>query len=472
MAGQIHRQVRAAILDGRLRSGEAVPSTRELAARLMVSRNTVTTAYDRLTAEGLLAARPGGRTYVVGRPKPERRVGPLAERPIRPRPIWAQQPEPVDMSATNPTYDFRPGLPDAGRFPFATWRTLLADTFRSIPGRSEAYHDPAGDPRLRAAVAQHIGVSRSVHATADDILITSGSQQAVDLIGRVLIEPGEVAVVENPGWLPPRTLWRTSGARVVSAEVDREGVVVEALPDQARVLFVSPSHQFPLGVPMSDRRRRALLDWARHSGAVIVEDDYDSEFRYGGRPVDPLHSLDPAGRVIYIGSFSKTLLPTFRLGFCVAPASLQPALRRAKYAMDWHTALPLQAALARYLDQGLFARHIRRMRRVYQARRDRIGLLLDRDLAHLLEPLPSVAGLHMTAWLRTPMGPADGGDRAADQVVAARCRRAGLGLYPVSDFGSSGTVQPGLVLGYGAIDLNRIDKGLDLLRRCLEATRR
>ncbi|MFF5214382.1 PLP-dependent aminotransferase family protein [Micromonospora sp. NPDC000442] len=468
LAVQIHRQIRAAIIDGRLRAGEPIPSTRELATRLMVSRNTVVVAYDRLAAEGFLITRQRGRTYVLGHPGQRLPVPEMMERAIRPRPVWEHQPEPVDMAAATPAYDFRPGLPDASRFPFATWRALLADTFRRVSVGSGGYQDPAGHPGLRAAIARHIGVSRSIRAGPDDILITSGSQQAVDLIARVLLEPGQVAVVENPGWPPPRALFETSGARVVSAPVDREGLVVEALPDRARVLYVSPSHQFPLGVPLSDRRRKALLEWARRTDAVIIEDDYDSEFRFGGRPVDPLHSLDPSARVIYVGSFSKTLLPTLRLGFCVVPPTLYPALRRAKYVVDWHTASPMQAALARYLDEGRFARHIRRMRRVYQARRDRICQRLDGDLAELLEPLPSVAGLHLTAWLHATQNTAEGSGPAADQVVVERCQRAGIGLYPVSDFGLPGTVRPGLVLGYGAVDLDRIDEGLDLLRRCLE----
>jgi GntR family transcriptional regulator/MocR family aminotransferase len=424
-------------------------------------------AYERLVAEGFLAARAGVGTYVSdGVPAGRRTRRPTRAPAIRTRPVWDGQPEPEDMSAVNPVFDFRPGIPDARYFPFATWRALLADALREASVGAGAYTDPAGHVGLRAAIARHIGVSRAVSATAEDVLVTSGTQQAVDLIGRVLLEPGDVAVVEDPGWVPPRVLLETMGARVVRVPVDGEGLVVEALPERTRVVHVSPSHQFPLGVAMSLRRRLALLGWAERTGAVIIEDDYDSEFRYVGRPVEPLHSLDRSGQVLYVGSLSKTLLPTLRLGFCVAPPSLHLALRKAKFVADWHTILPVQAALARYIDQGGFARHIRRMRRVYQERHDRIAEILARDFTDVLAPIPSVAGLHLSAHLRNTTV----NDQIDDEALVDQARRAGVGVYPVSIFGSAASPHRGLILGYGAISLDRIDEGLRLLRRCLQQT--
>jgi GntR family transcriptional regulator / MocR family aminotransferase len=299
----------------------------------------------------------------------------------------------------------------------------MADALRESSVGRGAYTDPAGHAGLRAAIARHIGVARTVRAAPEDVLITNGTQQAVDLIARVLIEPGDVAAVEDPGWVPPRVLLETMGARVVRVPVDAEGLAVDALPARTRMVYVSPSHQFPLGVAMSLRRRLELLSWAERTGAAIVEDDYDSEFRYAGRPVEPLHSLDRSGRVLYVGSFSKTLLPTLRLGFCVAPPSLRLPLRKAKFVADWHTTLPVQAALAGYIDQGQFARHIRRTRRIYQARRDRITQTLARDFPDLLDPIPAVAGLHVAAHLRITS--------ADDEAVVDHARRAGVGIYPL-----------------------------------------
>jgi GntR family transcriptional regulator/MocR family aminotransferase len=450
---QIYQQIRSAVLAGRIGAGQPLPSTRELAVQLEVSRNTVSAAYDRLVAEGFLTAHAGVRTYVSDHIAPSGRA---AERVVaagsRPRRVWDSQPEPVDMSVAELVFDFRPGVPDARMFPFATWRSLVGAELRDTAAGSAAYGDPAGHPGLRAAIARHVGVARGLVAAADDVLVTSGIQQAVDLICRVLVEPGDVVAVEEPGWPPPRVLFETAGARVVPVPVDAEGLVVDALPERARLVYVSPSHQFPLGVAMSLPRRVALLAWARRSGATIIEDDYDSEFRYTGRPLEPLQSLDDAGRVVYVGSFSKTLLPTLRLGFCIAPPSLFPALRKAKYVTDWHTVLPLQVALARFIDAGLFARHVRRMRRVYRERRDRILVNLATD--DRLQPIASAAGLHITVRLD---------ESADDQAVTARAWEAGVGVIPLSDFATR-PVQPGLVLGYGVIPVGLIDAGLARLR--------
>jgi GntR family transcriptional regulator/MocR family aminotransferase len=459
LTAQIYRQVRAAALDGRLQPGQALPSTREFSARLAVSRNTVIAAYDRLVAEGFLAGRAGVGTYVSDQVRPEGRPPPLPEAAAaRPRAIWDDQPEPLDLSHRH-EYDFRAGLPDAGRFPYPTWRSLVADELREGSVGTGVYADPAGHPDLRAAIARHIGVSRGVPATADLVLVTSGIQQAIDLLGRVLLEPGDRVAVEDPGWPPPRNLFQTLGAEVVGVPVDSEGLVVDALPDRTRVVYVSPSHQFPLGVAMSLSRRLALLAWARRVGGVILEDDYDSEFRYAGRPIEPLHSLDRAGRTVYLGSFSKSMLPTLRLGFCVCPPSLFPALRKAKYLTDWHTALPLQGALARFIGGGLLARHVRRMRRLYQGRRERILTGLARDLADRLEPVASAAGLHLAARLVDTT--------LDDGLVANRAGRSGIGIGALSWFAYTGPPIRGLIFGFGAIPVEKIDEGLRRLRACL-----
>jgi len=442
---RIYRQLLDAILDGRLRPGERVPPTRELGERLGVARNTVAVAYDRLTAEGFLVGRVGAGTYVYSdgdRPR-SRRAPEGAD--LRPRAVWADVPEPPRDPPIALPYDFSAGVPDVGLFPLTTWRGLLRPT--SVEAD---YGDPSGIPALRAAIARHIGVSRSVRADADDVLVTQGAQQALDLVGRVLVEPGDRVAVEDPGYPVARALFHSLGAKVVGVPVDDEGLVVDALPPSTRLVYTTPSHQFPLGTPMSLRRRTALLDWARRHGAVVVEDDYDSEFRYSDRPLEPLQSLDRAGRVVYVGSFSKTLLPTLRLGFLVAPASLRPALRAAKQLTDWHGDPITQAALARFIDEGLLARHVRKATRVYAARHERITAVLRSDFADWLDIVPSAAGLHLAA--RTKGDP--------DEVVRV-ARSRGVALRTLGSFAQS--VHFGLVIGFGAIPVDRVDDGLRLL---------
>ncbi|MFC0114716.1 MocR-like pyridoxine biosynthesis transcription factor PdxR [Kibdelosporangium aridum] len=454
--GQIYQQVKAAIMDGRLRPHDPLPPTRELANRLSVSRNTVSAAYDRLTAEGFVTTKRGAGTYVStsGFSQPQQ---PADGSGPRPKPVWETLHAPQhDHSPVR--YDFRAGLPDAKLFPYAAWRRLLAKQFTPAAIGSLEHDAAAAHPKLTAALARHVGVSRAVRATADDVIVTNGAQQALDLICRVLIDPGTVVAVEDPGYFGPQHLFRSHGAELVGVPVDDEGLVVSAIPAGVRIIYVTPSHQFPLGVPMSLARRTALLEWAERTGGVVVEDDYDSEFRYGGRPIEPLQNLDRAGRVIYVGSLSKVLLPTLRLGFLIAPASLRPALRAAKYVSDWQSNRPIQGALADFIDEGSLARHIRRTRKEYQARHDRILTVLRRDFAGLLEPRPVAAGLHLCAYLPPGLDDVD---------VYRRARAAGVGVYALSPFRLHSTGRPGLVLGYGAIALSDIDEGLRRLSACI-----
>jgi GntR family transcriptional regulator/MocR family aminotransferase len=460
-SAQLYQQIRAAILDGRLRAGEPLPPSRELAERLQIARNTVLVAYDQLAGEGFVTGKVGAGTFVSNAVPLRSGDGPAGGRAIgalRPRAFWDWYADPPDLSG-QPRFNFRAGVPDARLFPYETWRRLMSRELRPPAVGTGHYGDPAGHAGLRAAIARHVGVSRGVRAGAADVVITNGIQQAIDLIGRVLLDQGACAAVENPGYPPPRNLLESLGTRVVPVPVDEEGLVVDALPGDARLVYVSPSHQFPLGMTMSLRRRMALLAWAARQGAAIIEDDYDSEFRFAGHPIEPLHSLDRDGRVIYVGSFSKSLLPTLRLGFLVTPPSLRRALRAAKFLSDWHTSLPPQAALARFIDEGKFARHVRRMRVIYQARYQRIRDVLERDFASLLAPIPSSVGLHLSATSQT--------GTAQDMVNALQCAEpAGVFLFPLSDF-AVGHAQPGLVIGYGAIPLERIDEGLHRLRACL-----
>jgi GntR family transcriptional regulator/MocR family aminotransferase len=319
------------------------------------------------------------------------------------------------------------------------------------------YEDPAGNWDLRAAIARHIGISRSVSCSPDDVIVTNGTQQALDIIARVLLEPGDVVAVEKPGYVPPKDLFRVLGARVVGVPVDNDGLIVEALPAGARAVYVTPSHQYPLGVAMSLPRRRALLAWAAHSNAVIIEDDYDSEFRFGGRPLEPLQTLDTTDRVVYVGTFSKTLLPALRLGFMVVPPSLREAANKAKHITDWHTATIVQGALARFIDEGVFARHIRRMSRIYGERNEVLTAAVKTNFGDYLDLVPSSSGLHIAAYARRA---------SIDHIdaIASRAFALGVAIRPFR----VGEEPQGIMLGYGAIEVAQIAEGLSWLRRSFD----
>jgi GntR family transcriptional regulator/MocR family aminotransferase len=462
LAGETYRQLRAAILDGRLGPGERLPPGRELALRLNVSRTTVNVAYDRLISEGFASARVGSGTFVTRHVTPAHasRVASSAS-VLRPRPVWDTIPLPTGLWRDT-DFDLRPGIPDARLFPYETWRRLIARQFRPAAVGRGGYGDPEGHGRLREAIAGHIGASRAVRATAEDIVVTNGTQQAVDIVARVLLAPGDGVAVEDPGYSTPRRLFASLGARVCGVPVDAEGIVVDAIPPGTRLVYVSPSHQFPLGMSMSLSRRMALLAWAERHDAAIVEDDYDSEFRFDGRPIEPLQTLDPSGRVVYVGSFSKSLLATLRVGFIVAPASLHRATRAAKFVTDWHTSLPTQAALARFIDQGLFARHIRRMRSVYRARHEAIIAGVAEILGDNLEVIPSSVGLHLAALARS----------ATVEQVAAILRRAstaGVASLALATMAVDEPPRAGVILGYGAITADEIPEALRRLRRAFDA---
>jgi GntR family transcriptional regulator/MocR family aminotransferase len=471
LSGEIYRQLRRSILDGRLRPGDVLPPTRELARGLGVSRTTATLAYDRLAGEGFVTARIGAGTFVSdvptlksgpgeplrlrrsASPGPRFSVG-LAK--LRPRRVWdaIALPTAFDRPAQ---FDFRTGLPDASLFPHTTWRRLLARQLREDEAvAGGVYAHPAGHRGLREAIARHIGIARAVIASADDVTITSGTQQALDVVARVLLAPGDRVVVEDPGYPPPRRLFMSLGAEVHSGPVDRAGLIVEPLPRNTRLVYVTPSHQYPTGVVMTLERRLALLAWAERNNAAIIEDDYDSEFRFGGRPIEPLQTLDRAGRVIYVGSFSKTLLPTLRLGFVVTSPSVRDAVHKAKHVTDWHTSLLVQAALARFMEEGGFARHIRRMGAVYRERHALITSTLVRDFADHLEVIPSAAGLHVAA-----VAPGLSAGQVA--AVARRAAEAGVEVQELAKF-TVGQWPAGLMIGYGAIATGEIREGLRRLR--------
>ncbi len=477
-AAQIYRQLLDAILDGRLGPGIRLPPTRELATRLGVSRNTVAVAYERLTAEGFLDSKVGAGTFVspAAASQPgDRRRAPRGEI-LRPRPVWSSIPEPPPVRSAPPPYDFSIGVPDLALFPLDTWRRLVGRELSRAVIRDADYAEPTGHAGLKGAIARYIGISRSVRVDADDVVVTQGAQQALDLVGRVLIDHGATVAVEDPGYPPARQLFASLGARVIGVPVDEEGLVVDQIPATARLVHVTPSHQFPLGTAMSLARRTALLAWAARRNAVIIEDDYDSEFRFADRPLEPLQSLDRAGRVIYVGTYSKSLLPMLRLGFVVAPESLQPALRTAKLLADGQGDVVTQGALARFIEEGQLGRHIRRMTRVYAERHAAVVAAVGGELAEWLEVVPSAAGLHVSTYVRAGSGVDLGRSRrlAARSGVVIRQ----LGPYYMSADRTKGIAAPetnteprdGLVIGYGAINTERIAPGMQLLAAALHPT--
>ena len=459
----LHAQLREAIVDGRLKPGLRLPSTRRLADAYRVSRNTAVAAYDLLLSEGYLVARRGSGAYVADA-LPQRAARKSAATDAanerRLSAFWRKPPAAIRVASDVPRHDFRLGVPDSALFPFAIWRRLSARALRALSKTQAAYAEPRGQPALRNAIAAHVSFARAVACGADDVVVTAGAQQAFDLLARILVTPGRTVVaIENPGYPPLRAAFAAAGAKLAPVRVDAQGLVVERIPRDARVICVTPSHQFPLGNAMSAQRRAELLDFAQAHGAVVIEDDYDGEFRFGGRPLDALQTLDRAESVFYVGTFSKSLFPAIRLGYVVAPPWSQRALVAAKQGADWHCGVIEQDTLATFIGEGHLARHVRRMRQVYAARRDALLGGLERDFGRWLEPIPSIAGLHLAAWARPSVDV---------QAIVEQARRHDLGISSLREYYSGVPARSGLAFGYGAIDERGIVDGLARLRRLVK----
>ncbi|HEX5089051.1 MAG TPA: PLP-dependent aminotransferase family protein [Nocardioides sp.] len=458
-ATAVYRALLDAVRGGRLEPGERLPPTRALAVDLGVSRTTVATAYERLVAEGFLTARVGAGTFVADAARPVR--PPRRGTDLAPRPGWDRGPHVTSGTTPKPAHDFRVGIPDARLFPFDTWRRLVTAELRVGAHDLGVYADPAGHLPLREAIARQLALSRGVTATPDEVLVTHGTQQALDLVARVLLAPGDVVAMEEPGYPLARDLFASYGAKVVPVRVDLEGLVVDDLPTSTRLVFTTPSHQFPTGPPLSLDRRHALLDFASRHRCAVVEDDYDSEFRFTERPLETLHSMDDAGRVLYLGTFSKSLVPGLRFGYLVAPEPLQAALRAALQLSVGYIDVPEQAALARFIADGLFARHLRKAKAAYAERRELVLEAVHGPLSRHLELMPCQAGLHVTTVLR---------DQAVDDAaVVQRAAALGIVVETLSQYAVSGGPK-GIVMGYGATDPASIRPGLARLAALLDET--
>ncbi|MFS3134056.1 PLP-dependent aminotransferase family protein [Gluconacetobacter sacchari] len=454
LESQIHRAIRERILAGQLAAGDRLPSTRTLARALGVARSTIVLAYDRLRAEGFLAARPGSATHVAALPAPPRHGPPTA--PPAPPPAPPEQ-APAAL---------RPGLPDLASFPHALWARCLGARARAgrlidlgQGGRA------AGAPELRAAILAHVRTTRGVVATADQIVIVPSIRVAVDAIARVALSAtaSPVAWVEEPGYIPIHTILNAAGARLVPLPCDSEGMdVARASGPPPRLICVTPSHQYPTGADMTLRRRLAVLAHAHASGAVVLEDDYDSEFQYDTRPVAALQGIDRTGSVAYLGTFSKILAPGLRVAYAILPprlvAPVTDFLSRRGIAVPIH----LQLALADFITEGHLRAHIRRMNTLYAQRMAGALAALRRHCSGVLLPGPGTGGLQLAARFTDPT--------RDDRAVARHLWSRGLGVSPLSDY-HLGPAQPGLLLGIASATPEAMDHAARLIRCCLPETR-
>jgi len=468
---RLYRQLKEAIQDGRLAAGAQLPASRKSADFFGLSRNTVAEVYDRLSNDGLVVARQGSGTYVADLP-PEPESSPSPASTYRLNAFWLQEDvtaamgfwrdDPPAVPRNESPIDFRPALIDPRMFPFDVFRRVSAKQLRGLEKKPAAFKSPQGNQgnfHLREAITNHIALTRAVVCRPEDVVVTAGAQQAFDLLARILVTPGETVVaVEDPGYPPMRVAFAAAGARIMPVEVDEEGLVVDSLPPGLGVICVCPSHQFPLGVTMSKRRRAALVDFARKHGAVIVEDDYDGEFRFGDNPLQSLRATDAADVVFYVGTFSKCMLPSLRLGFVVVPDWARRTLVAAKNCLDWHCSTPLQTGVSAFIAEGHLAHHVRKMRQIYRRRRQLLLDLLKRQFGDWLEPIPSLYGIHVAAWARHGVDL----EAAVQALAGGSVKIHTLGRYHLMQ-----SPRPGLVFGYGAVDLPEIERGLAALKGVL-----
>jgi GntR family transcriptional regulator/MocR family aminotransferase len=459
----LHRQLRAAIIEGRLAAGSALPASRRAADSLGIARNTVVAAYDLLIAEGYLLPRKGARAVVadIAARRAFAKAAPSLPR-TRPEllaPAWRDLPPVHGPRQPLPARSFRLGVPEHLYFPHEEWRRLMARAWRQWSKQPFHYPPRDGVPALREAIAEHVAFARAVACTGEDVVVTSGAQQAFDLLARLLVTPGVTKVaVEEPGYPPLRHAFQAAGAVLVPVPVDEDGLRVDALPDDVRVICVTPSHQSPTGVALSLPRRTALLAHARAHDAVVIEDDYDGEFRYGGRPLDALQTLDRDARVFYVGTFSKSLFPAADTGFAVVPAWARAPLLAVKRMGDSHAPAPLQEALAAFIREGHLARHVRRMTPIYAERRQAILDGLQADLAPWLTPVPAVAGLHLAARIRPGVDP---------RSLVEALHRHVPGATSVAEYSMQADAPAMVVFGFGVIDVGLIRPALARLAQAL-----
>ncbi len=470
---QVYDAFRAAIVGGNLRAGQRIPSTRALSSELRISRIPVLNAYAQLLAEGYFKSRAGSGTF-VSRSLPElltpsRDYSATSTRVLAmPRPI-------ARRSSLIPRYQrpawvsghgaFNVSQPAVDAFPFHVWSTLVARYWRNLHRNALQYGDPMGFKELREAIGAYLRAARSVRCEWEQIMIVSGSQQALDISARVLLDAGSPVWIEEPGYWLTRHMLNAAECRLVPVPVDNDGLDVAVGIERcskARAAYVAPSHQYPLGATMSASRRLQLLEWSQSSGSWIVEDDYDSEYRYDSKPIASLQGLDHSSRVIYIGTFSKVLFPSLRVGYIVIPSDLVEHFVAVRHAMDVGPSHLYQAVLADFINEGHFSRHIRRMRLVYGERREVLVNCIRKELDSVLQVHGAEAGLHLTVTL--PKG-------YLDRVISARAARQNLWLWPLSPSYLGATHRQGLILGLGGATVAEIPDAVRRLRAVLTSDR-
>jgi GntR family transcriptional regulator/MocR family aminotransferase len=468
---QLYETIRKEILRGTLKKGLRLPSTRYLAIELHISRNIVIIAFEQLLAEGYLQSKAGAGTFITSTlPEEVLQVqsGSLnGNRTLSSRGTIIRK-----AARSTPALDwklryapFRFGLPALDQLPLELWGRLLLQHCRKASPEIAIHSDPAGQRRLREAIASYVGIARGVRCHVEQVIIINGSQQAIDLTARVLADPGDSAIIEDPGYLGARSALEAAGMTLLPIPVGVDGLCVENLTKEhvgAKLVYVTPSHQFPLGVVLTLPKRLQLLDWAARNHVWIIEDDFDSEYRYESKPIPALQGLDQNGRVIYIGTFSKVLFPSLRLGYLIVPEDLVDAFVAARWICDRGSPLIEQAVLADFITEGHFASHIRRMRALYMDRRAVMMSIIRQEMSDILEARDAEAGMHTLTWL--PRG-------LKDSRVAEDAAKVGLNILPVSNFALRPLSRGGLLLGYAGFSPSTIRKAMrqlgGVIRRCL-----
>jgi GntR family transcriptional regulator / MocR family aminotransferase len=465
---KLYDHFRKMILQKQLKPGTRLPASRELAKDLSISRNTVTESYSLLQADGFITSRTGAGYFVTDdlednsfilHVATEQDANISAPKIAERAQVWVDLHNP--SRHLHNTMAFAPGRPALEEFPYDIWARLLSRRWRLNGARLSMEEDPAGYQPLRAQIAQHLHSSRAVNCDADQILIVSGAQQGLDLIGRVLWDKGDDVVLEDPVFSGINGVVEGAGAKLHAVSIDEEGLDAEkcaALYPAIKTFLVTPSRNYPLGVTMSLARRLSLLKVAKEKSAWIVEDDFDSDFRFDGRPLSCLQGLDQDGRVIYVGSFSRILFPALRLGFLVLPKSLVLPFHAAKAYVDGHTSILSQAVLADFFIQGYYASHLRRMRKLYRERRQYLLNRLDEDFHEELHILPSDGGLHICVAFNKPRD---------DVAFALRLAGEGVTVRPLSRFYKNETKKYGFLLGFAGYSETEMARGLDKIREIL-----
>lgn len=456
---QLAEQVRRAVLDGRVPPGTRLPSTRQLARELHISRTIVEDAYGELFSDGYVERRRGSGTFVA-RDLPARAPAPALP-PARPSHRWPMSPPPIDLEpeAEPGMIDFRLGRPSMASLPAGVWRAMWRAMSAELPPND--YGPVAGDPDLRAAIADYLRRARGLDCAPDDVVITAGAMQAFDLIVRTSLSRDDRVAMEDPGYPEARDVLRSRGIPIIPIPVDQDGLRVDMLPDgdgAPILVYVTPSHQYPLGGRLTIARRIALIEWARRNDSLVVEDDYDSEFRFDAPPLPALASMENAGHVLYVGTFSKVLTPALGVGYLVAKGGLRARVLHMKAITDHHTPWPVQRALYAFIRDGQMDRHIRRMRRHYANTRSALhaALAIGASVASL-EGID--AGLHAYLAFHAPIDPA---------AVVRAAAASGVIVRDLSRYYLGHQERSGLLLGYGGLERASVIRGATILARAIE----